>query len=351
MAASLFLESLEIRGFRAFDHLTIERLGRVNLVVGKNNVGKSSLLEAMWLYAYQGRPTIVWQILEARDEGHGPTSMPSSRAEESVEKYWDIAKRLFHHDGKDDQGRKVQIGPVGLPEKALTVSLDTEYDNRTDEFLPVIRTHFEDRDEFYWLNTGSYRLRELGGDRCVMVSANGLDSVTVEKFWDSVSLTPFEEDVLNALRIIAQNIERINLVTGRRRRNERTPIVKVVGSDDPVPLRSLGEGMNRIFGVALALVCAKDGVLLIDEIESGLHYSVQPDIWRLIFKVANRLNVQVFATTHSWDCLTAFQEAAKEDEQDEGVLIRLLERKGKITTVQFDEDELEVVAREGIEVR
>ncbi|MEP7340735.1 MAG: hypothetical protein ABI977_23595, partial [Acidobacteriota bacterium] len=72
---------------------------------------------------------------------------------------------------------------------------------------------------------------------------------------------------------------------------------------------------------------------------------------RLVFEVAHRLNVQVFATTHSWDCLTAFQEAAKEDEQDEGVLIRLIERNGKITTVQFDEDELEVVAREGIEVR
>jgi predicted ATP-dependent endonuclease of OLD family len=71
----------------------------------------------------------------------------------------------------------------------------------------------------------------------------------------------------------------------------------------------------------------------------------------LVFEVARRLNIQVFATTHSWDCLTAFQEAAKEDEQDEGVLIRLTEKRGRIVADLFDEGELNIVAREGIEVR
>src|SRR5438045_2113512 len=86
------------------------------------------------------------------------------------------------------------------------------------------------------------------------------------------------------------------------------------------PLYSLGNGMLRTLGISLALVSVKDGILLIDEFENGLYYSVQPDLWQLIFQVARCLNVQVFATTHSWDCIEAFQKAASIDKQAEGIL-------------------------------
>lgn len=113
----------------------------------------------------------------------------------------------------------------------------------------------------------------------------------------------------------------------------------------------MGEGMNRMFGIALALVNAKDGMLLIDEVDTGLHYSVLPDLWRLIFEVAHRLNVQVFATSHSWDCIQAFQQAADANTEEEGMLIRLEHRDGDVVPVMFDERKLNIAAREQIEVR
>ena len=113
----------------------------------------------------------------------------------------------------------------------------------------------------------------------------------------------------------------------------------------------MGEGMNRMFGIALALVNAKDGMLLIDEVDTGLHYSVLPDLWKLIFEVAHRLNVQVFATSHSWDCIQAFQQAAEANKDEEGVLVRLENRKEGVGAVTFDESELAIVTREQIEVR
>ncbi len=99
---------------------------------------------------------------------------------------------------------------------------------------------------------------------------------------------------------------------------------------------------------------AQDGILLIDEIESGLHYSVQPDLWRLVFEVARRLNVQVFATTHSWDCIEAFQEAIQQDSEGDGLLISLrakADEPGHVVAVLFDESELAIVTREQIKVR
>ncbi len=354
MAEPLFLESLEIRRFRAFEHLSIERLGRVNLVVGKNNVGKSSLLEALWLYANQGHPVIVWKVLEARDEGRGPERTPQLRPPMGedlvIEDYVGSAKQLFHRISNRDQLYVAQIGPRAVENRTLTVELGAENVNRL-ETVPALKTYIGQQKNSYKLDVGSYRLQEGNGERCVMVVANGLDTLTLEKFWDSVALTNLEDDVLNALRLIASNVERVNMLTGRKRRNARTPVVKVAGLNEPVSLKSLGEGMNRMFGIALALVSAKGGMLLIDEIESGLHYSVQPNVWRLVFEVARRLNIQVFATTHSWDCITAFQQAAQEYEQDEGILIRLTEKKGKIVADSFDENDLEIATREEIEVR
>ncbi|HVB23053.1 MAG TPA: AAA family ATPase [Ktedonobacteraceae bacterium] len=110
-------------------------------------------------------------------------------------------------------------------------------------------------------------------------------------------------------------------------------------------------GKIRVLTITLALVNARDGLLLIDEFENGLHYSVQPDLWRLIFQVANRLNVQVFATTHSWDCIEAFQSATEGDTQDTAMLIRLESRKHGIRATLFDQSELSIVTREQIEVR
>jgi len=121
--------------------------------------------------------------------------------------------------------------------------------------------------------------------------------------------------------------------------------------DEPLPLGSLGNGMLRVLSIALALANAKDGMVLIDEVENGIHYTVQHELWNLIFRLARQLNIQVFATTHNWDCIEAFQKAAEEDKQEEGMLIRLSLKKNEVGATLFSEEELHVATREGIEVR
>lgn len=88
---NLILDSLNITRFRAFDGLCIERLGRVNLIVGKNNVGKSCLLEALWLYASRGSPEVIREILTMRDEIDG-----IDRRDAEAENLLDALKFLFY---------------------------------------------------------------------------------------------------------------------------------------------------------------------------------------------------------------------------------------------------------------
>ncbi len=169
--------------------------------------------------------------------------------------------------------------------------------------------------------------------------------------WDLIALTSLEETVIAALHIIAPEIERLSFKVVDETFPGRAPFIKVKEVDEPVSLRSLGDGVNRLFGIAMALVTAKDGLFLVDEIENGIHYSVQPDVWRLIFQVAQRLNVQVFATTHSWDCIVAFHQAADENKEEEGMLI-CLDRKGdKIRVVELGEREVGIAVKGQIEIR
>ena len=194
------------------------------------------------------------------------------------------------------------------------------------------------------------RVSEFKEISCVFIDTNGISSTQIAALWDGITLNPAEEDILGALRIIAPGVAGLSVIGAEDALRERIPVIKVAGVKDRLPLRSLGTGMQRLLGIALALVNARDGLLLVDEVENGLHYSVQFDLWRFIFQLARRFNVQVFAATHSWDCIEGFSRAALEDPQ-EGLLLRLQSRNSKINAVLYNEEELSLATRDEIEVR
>jgi len=190
--------------------------------------------------------------------------------------------------------------------------------------------------------------------RCIYVDPfSSRPTHKLADLWDSIVLKEPEKKVIEGLQIIADDIEDITMVSDssyRHRVPQRKAIAKSKKYAKPIPLRSFGDGLNRWLGILISLASAGKGFLLIDEVETGIHYSVQKDLWKAIFKLASDLDVQVFATTHSWDCVEAFQEAASQS-PEEGVLIRLSEKDGKMFSTHFSEEELQVVTRDNIEIR
>lgn len=178
----------------------------------------------------------------------------------------------------------------------------------------------------------------------------GERTATLGTLWDKIALTDNEKDVVQALRIMVGDVEAVSMVGGEGPRQTRTAIVRSGGFKRPVPLRSFGDGLNRLFGIVLSLVNAKEGLLLIDEFENGMHHTIQLDVWRAIFRLSEQLRIQVFATSHSWDAVESFQRAAAEDPA-EGLLIRLSRKGDSVIPTLFREDELAVATREHIEVR
>ena len=168
--------------------------------------------------------------------------------------------------------------------------------------------------------------------------------------WDRITLTPREEDIVEGLRLIDPRISAVNMLGGKGRSRKRMAKVRVGQNYQPIPLRSFGDGMNRLFVIILSLVNSRGGLLFVDEFENGVMQSVQLDVWRMVFRFAQELDVQVFATSHSWDAVETFQKAAEEAPTD-GALLRLTRRHDKIFATMFAEHELAVTTRHKIEVR
>ena len=149
-------------------------------------------------------------------------------------------------------------------------------------------------------------------------------------------------------------------------------MVRLTNASEPVPLQSLGDGMIHMFQIALALETARNGyeesdpqrtlfgdteaspllrMLLIDEVENGIYHKILPRLWQFIIEGARRFDVQVFATTHSFDCVRGFQAAAAADPESEGVVMRLEKHGDRNKVVLYDEEEMSIAVEQGIEVR
>lgn len=366
--AELPLPSFRAAGFRTFRDLNIGELGRVNLFVGRNNAGKTSLLEAIHLYAGGGIPSRFRSLLVTREEINDEQS---ARVELDV---LDAAiGRLFHDDG-DSRTSRMTLGPIGELRKQLTIDRGwaTTFavgDSVATRFSAALADDFEgDHERALEVHLGEAHSRVLPDRRLIgrftfgpslqlvhpakFVRANGLSNDAVANSWDGVALTDQEELVTDALRIIAPGVERISVVGDGDGLVQRRVMVRVRGKDTPIPLRTMGDGMNRLLGIALALATTRDGILLVDEIENGIHYSAQPDMWRMILNASTSLNVQVFATTHSWDCIRAFAIASTDTKQSDGMLYRLDCRvKGDVRAVRYTAGEVAIAAEQQIEVR
>lgn len=380
------LPSLHIQGFRAFRDVQIPRLGRINLIVGKNNVGKTTLLEAIRLHASgMDAPRVLADILRDRCE----TQRGSTRHERGEpqrrsfpidrEPAYDFQRIFFSDTSSSDAVTSLSIGPQGPKEDHLEIRIRLarrvrdgnghrklrilkRAPSRSKPGAPLIRVvtlqfrGLKENIQEHLLNAGWQHHDEQPGQEstsCQFLHPQGMSSEDLVRLWRNIVLTDRENDILEALHIIAPEIERVSVSITEQEvefGQEPTVLIRRKGSHYPEPLRSMGDGMHRVFEIALGLVNSQGGIFLIDEFESGVHYSVQEELWRFLFEAASQLGVQVFATTHSWDCIESFQRAAS-GHKEEGLLINLARRGGDISATVFDERELEIITRESIEVR
>lgn len=371
----LHLPTLSIEGFRGIGSLSISRLGRVTLFSGENGVGKTTLLDAVRVYAARGRSTVLSQLLWAHDE---ITEYTDEDGDQVLGPDWSA---LFY--GRHASlGTSIAIGP-DVEEDRLRIETLSDLPIQADLFdevsdndvliLKILLKHWTHYLQFSWLGSNRLAKRrsssrhpefESSLPSAILCESLGpglpTDSV-IARFWDEVALTDDEYRAVDALNLVFHDqVERVAMIGFGRNDESRTSlhssrrrraVIRLKGEGRPVPLKSLGDGAVRLFCVALALANCRDGFLLIDEVENGIHYSVQSDFWKMVLQSAQENNVQVLATTHSWDCVAGFAKAAAENEEVDGVHVRLEKYGERMRAVEYSEEDLVVAAEQGIEVR
>ncbi len=374
---NLHLPDLTISGFRGIEELSISRLGRVTLIAGKNGTGKTTLLDAVRIYAARGRYPVLADILRSREELIDAVDEDS---DEILAPNWEA---LFYgrHISSD---ARISIGP-GSEIKHLSIattltneggimhqnSLFPEYFSNED--VQVLKIEFQGKKQAIPITFLSdllsssqamkrrrsllWNRRFLRDDdtelppeiRCESLGPSLPSNVDMARFWDKVALTDDEGRAVQALQLIyGDTVQRVTMIGDRR---DRRAVVKVKGQPRPVPLHSLGDGAVRLFGVALALANSQGGFLVIDEAENGIHHSVQRDFWKMVLSTAHENNVQVLATTHSWDCVAGFAQATADLDESEGALVRLYRKNGQVRAIEYSKKNLKAAADHGIEVR
>ena len=376
------LPSLYISGFRGIDELTLPRLGRVTLFAGDNGVGKTTILDAVRLYAARGSISAIASLLDSREE------FTESRDGEGnwVNNLWWPA--LFH-GGPRNEDQKLEIGPApeasggrGLVIETVTLDEDSdEVKHKRREtgggtfgsfFKTVVRFDGEEwrlqRDELQEakpaLNLASEAGRAAAMERrdplpytnCVSVGPGLPDNDELARHWDEIALTTFESIAVDILKtVVGPNLERVGIIgkpMGPLHKTDRLVVARLTGDRERMPLKSLGDGALRLFGFALALTNSIDGYLLIDEAENGIHYSHHEEFWRMLVQTAASYNIQVLATTHSFDCIAGFSRAVNSIPGEHGMLIRLdKDEDGKLKVATYTQDLLKITEEMGIEVR
>ncbi len=344
------LERIHIANFRRFRELEVSRTTRVNVITGSSNAGKTSLLEAIFLLSSGGNPTGVNIGRDLR----GLTE-DTQKAVAVREILW---KPMF---SALDTGASIEIAADHAASGAISVkiSLEKNVEAWRAEDVPsndlLTMRYYRDNEEiadtiYHTDDVGvKFKTRSRSDATIPFIAAILLSYLDTSGSEAAFRLGVLRKQkrgdmVLKALQVIEPRLLSIeeNSASG-------SPMVwGDIGLSELVPLHVMGGGMVRIANLALAMSTVEGGVFLVDEIENGVHHSVLSDVWRVIDDASKKLNTQVFATTHSYECLRA---AASAIDGDDLSIHRLEVNEDESRCVTLDRSRIDSIIEYGMEVR
>ncbi len=349
------LESARIRNFRNLIDLQIEGLDRVNLFTGRNNSGKTTLLEALFLITSGGNPGVALKINAFRG-----IELTGGKTTVVRETQW---KPLFC---ALNMGEVIMIEANQRSRESLSLRISLERPGTIDLLLgqpseqPAVDVLNEGSLLFSFERNGDAhiegRMRLTGNGIQIDQPASNVP-VPTAFLWsrsgnlqeDAIGLGQLRQRkqadmVLEALRVVEPRLQSVedNSASG-------TPMIwGDIGLSELVPLPVMGEGMTRIARLIVAISSMPGGLVLVDEIENGLHHSILSKVWKAVDQAAKNFDVQIVATTHSYECMEAAHQGLGKDGFR---LYRLEAKSGKNRCVAYEPEAIEAAIYHNLEVR
>lgn len=303
------IPNISINNFKCFKEFKVDSFKRFNLIFGKNSVGKSNILEALYLYSNMFRSDAILAIFRQRGiilnnnlelifhnfDYSKPINMKTTKKELNIypiESLETASLDGIYYQVKNNNGKTTKLPLLINDRRVLDNSFTSSnniitFDNKTISFSIIDSPLFL----FSFLN--DYSLSEKDVEKNTIEAFNRIQNLKIDKI------------VVDCLKPIIPNLQSIRISSDRICEAD-------IGLDRYLPINALGNGILKIFNYIVNNLCVPNGVLLIDEIDNGFHYSSLRNLWISLFEVAYRSNVQIFATTHSYECIKAFNDVYNE---------------------------------------
>jgi AAA15 family ATPase/GTPase len=369
-------KNLKISNFRGIKHLELSDFSRINVLLGRNSSGKSSILEAIFLLSGSSTPNLTLNVDLFRNLRHDSANDFTFLFNKlDYENKPEFSADLFKNNGN----KKFLINPKSKSKKEINISEpkqilsatseDSSYKINSDSIDTLelktelkfknAKTIFSTSEISFQLekNTGAATFQFKNDDKikedfiALFDGTFDLNSNDLYNRLDKVIIDKRKDEVINGLKIIDNKIIDISLGKGNM-------IYVDLGKEFSklVPINLLGDGAKKITKIILNLNTVKNGVLLIDEIDNGLHFSVLEEVWKIIIQLSIQFDVQVFVTTHSKETLESLNSVYKKmvENKDKKLISCYTiskNNKDQITSFRYDADSLADSIQQNMEIR
>ena len=348
------INSVDIKRFRGFNVARLSECKLINIVVGENGAGKTSLLEAIFLAAAQS-PEVAIRLRGFRGLAEGQIQGSPAQIEDAM---W---RDLFH---RFDKEKSVVITLKG--DANHNRSLAISYNEQSSSFpisgkddvpltsnAPVLFKWKSGDNEFKvrpLIENGEMKLPvgpRLATETFFFAANHTYSSRETAGRYSMLSRSFKESEVIGLFKEHFKNVEDLSIEVGA---GAAMVYAKVASMPEKVPLSLLSGGMSKLASILFAIPSQKNGVVLIDEIENGLYYKRLPVVWKSLHAFCKKYDTQVFASTHSAECLHAAAELATKFPDDFSVAY-VGSKDGASTLRQFGGDKFVDAINDEIEIR
>ena len=359
------IRKLSIENFRGFQHIDMNDLTRVALVSGRNNIGKSSLLEGLFLMMDHAAADSFGKLSSFRNSlvtGSttlwGPLFLNMDTSKHIHIRFMDESKWARLEYWKDENYLPQNVN--GISEDTLVqfrTALKNDYALSFSYKEGGIGRMIEDYHELchFSLNNVGSIMREIstnlpGNEVKTQISTQYLNSVfsrSTDNLLSSIGRYELEgkkSEILDIIRELDPSIEDIITVAP-----QGVPQLYIKMGGKTIPLQYSGDGTIKLLNVCVAMLERENGLVLIDELETGFHYSMYGKLWNIIEKISKKSNCQVIATTHSYELISAVSENF--DDKDAFSYYRMGRRNDGVTLFRYDFDLLDHALASDMEVR
>ena len=276
------IKKIHIKDFKCFDDFKAEGFARVNLICGKNNVGKTAFMEACYincsstnLKKFLDSLTAIKLMRENLNLLSNVDLLKSTeRMRDLLQKYMEQSNNIF---------AKTNINKINfyIEEKRGVKSYCFLFYKK-----PLLK-----------VNVNEFSFETEVAKNVNFIDNFGLSNNEIESGFSSVQKKDDEEYINKVLREFDSSIDSFKIIEG-------LPQCKT--NEEYLQITEFGDGVRHMISILTTLYDSENGYLFIDEIDNGIHYTALDNVWEIILKLSEELNVQVFATTHSKECIESF---------------------------------------------